>query len=291
MRAMNRKVQIASGSLLVVMLCSVEARGQVLGTNALIDVGGHRLRARTWGEGSPAVVLDSGMGESLETWKELPAQVAEMTTVVAYDRAGLGESELGPEPRDALSVARDLRALLKGLEVPPPYVLVGHSLGGLFVRAFADLYPGDVAALVFIDPTTEGMHESLKTEEGRADVMRQLEGETEGVKAEARGTPASLEQIAKIGPPPDVPAVVITAMAPVSIPEEYREEAAAAGMTDERLKALQQRKFQFHLRLASQMPRGEHLVTEESHHYIHYDQPDLVIGEIERLVEQSRAKD
>jgi len=229
------------------------------------------------------------MGEALETWKDLPARVAEVTTVVAYDRAGLGESELGPEPRDAMAVARDLRALLKGLEVPPPYVLVGHSLGGLHVRAFAKLYPDDVAAFVFIDPTTEGMHESLKTEEGRADVMRQLEGDTEGVKAEARGTPASLEQIAEIGAPPDVPAVVITAMAPVSIPEEYREEAAAAGMTDERLQALQQRKFQLHSHLASQLPQGEHLVTEQSHHYIDDDEPVLVMGEIERLVERIRS--
>lgn len=229
------------------------------------------------------------MGEALETWKDLPARVAEVTTVVAYDRAGLGKSELGPEPRDAMAVARDLRVLLRGLEVPPPYVLVGHSLGGLHIRAFAKLYPEEVAGFVFIDATTEGMHESLKTEEGRADVMRQLEGDTEGVKAEARGTPISLEQIAEIGAPPDVPAVVLTAMAPVSIPEEYREQAEAAGMTEQRLQALQQRKFQLHSHLASQLPQGEHLVAEQSHHYIHYDEPELVIGEIDRLIARIRA--
>lgn len=255
----------------------------------LIDVGGHRLRARSWGLGRPAVVLDSGMGEALETWKDLPAKIAEVTTVIAYDRAGLGESEMGPEPRDAMAVARDLRALLRGLEVPPPYVLVGHSLGGLHIRAFADLYPEEVAAFVFIDPTTEGMLESLKTEEGRADVMRQLEGETEGVKAEARGTPLSLEEIANLGAPPDVPAVVLTAMAPVSIPEEYRQEAAAAGMTEQRIRALQQRKFQLHSHLAAELPQAEHLVVEQANHYIHYDDPELVLGEIERLVAEFRS--
>ncbi len=257
-------------------------------TEHRIDVGGHHLTARTWGEGEPAVVLDTGMGESLETWKDLPLEIARTSRVVAYDRAGLGESELGPEPRDAMAVARDLRALLRGLEIPAPYVLVGHSLGGLHIRAFAELYPEEVAALVFIDPTTEGMHESLKTEEGRADVMRQLAGETEGVKAEARGTPASLEQIAEMGAPPDVPAVVLTAMAPISIPEEYRQQAEAAGMSEQRLDALQQRKYQLHTHLAAQLPQGDHLVTEKSHHYIHYDEPELVLGEIERLVQQVR---
>jgi len=259
------------------------------GEEHLIDAGGHRLRARVWGEGLPAVVLDSGMGESLETWKDLPSEIASVTTVIAYDRAGLGESELGPEPRDAMAIARDLRALLQGLEVPPPYVLVGHSLGGLHIRAFAALYPEDVAAFVFIDPTTEGMHESLKTEEGRADAMRQLEGDTEGVKAEARGIPSSLEQIAKLGAPPDVPAVVVTAMAPVSIPEEYRQEAAAAGMTEERIRALQQRKFQLHSHLVSELPQSEHLVAERANHYIHYDEPELILGEIERLVARVRS--
>ena len=279
---------LASGCLALASVAAFGGEGP--GEDHRIDVGGYSLRARVWGEGRPAVVLDSGMGESLETWKDLPVRLAETTTVVAYDRAGLGESELGPEPRDALAVARDLRRVLQGLEIQAPFVLVGHSLGGLHIRAFAHLYPDDVAALVFIDATTEDMHQSLKTEEGRADVMRQLEGDTEGVKAEARGTPASLAQIAQIGAPPDVPAVVLTAMAPVSIPEEYRQEAAAAGMTEERLQALQQRKFQLHSHLAAQLPQGEHLVAEKSHHYIHYDEPDLVIGEIERLVQAGRSK-
>lgn len=254
----------------------------------LVDVGGHKLRAQIWGEGRPAVVLDTGMGDSLEAWGELPGGLAGTTTVVAYDRAGIGESELGPEPRDATAVAQDLHQLLQALELAPPYVLVGHSLGGLHIRAYAELYPDEVAALAFIDATTEGMHQSLKTEEGRADVMRQLEGDTDGVKAEARGTPASLEQIEKIGAPPNVPAVVITAMAPVSIPEEYRAEAEAAGMTEERVRALQQRKFQLHTYLAAQLPQSEHVIADQANHYIHRDDPELVIREVVLLVEQVR---
>ena len=195
---------------------------------------------------------------------------------------------MGPEPRDATAVAKDLHQLLRALEIAPPYVLVGHSLGGRHIRAYAELFPDEVAALAFIDATTEGMHQSLKTEEGRADVMRQLEGDTDGVKAEARGTPASLEQIEKIGAPPDVPAVVITAMAPVSIPEEYRAEAEAAGMTEERIRALQQRKFQLHTHLAAQLPQGEHVIADQANHYVHRDDPALVIREIVRLVEQVR---
>ena len=274
------------------MVAALASTGSVLAGDSVedrfVDVGGHRLRARMVGSGQPAIVLDAGMGESLETWGDLAARLAGTSTVVAYDRAGLGESDLGPEPRDALAVARDLQRLLQGLGLAPPYVLVGHSLGGLHLRAFADLVPEEVAALVFIDATTEGMHQSLKTEEGRADVMRQLLDESEGVKAEARGMPSSLAQVEAMQAPPDVPAVVITATAPVSIPEEYREEAEAAGMTEERLRALQQRKFQLHAHLAAQLPQGEHVLAEESHHFVYRDQPDLVVDEIVRLVEQIR---
>lgn len=277
------------GSLSWVLAIVFASTGGAAGEDQRIDVGGRHLRARVVGEGLPAVILETGMGEPLETWRDLPDRLAETTMVITYDRAGLGESELGPEPRDAMAVAKDLRALLTGLAVPPPFILVGHSLGGLYIRAFAHLYPQEVGALVFIDATTEDMHQSLRTEEGRADVMRQLEGDTEGVEAEARGTPASLQQIAEIGPPPDVPAVVLSAMAPVTIPEEYTEEAAAAGMSEQRLEALQQRKFQLHSRLASQLPQGEHLVAAGSHHYIHHDEPDLVLGEIERLVARIRS--
>lgn len=130
-----------------------------------VDVGGFELQAQVLGQDaptqSPAVVFDAGGSNGIETWRQVPAAVAEHSRVVLYDRAGLGESDLGPAPRSARQVAQEMRSLLRGLDVEPPYLLVGHSLGGLHIRIYAALFPDEVAGFVFIDPTTEGMHRSL----------------------------------------------------------------------------------------------------------------------------------
>jgi pimeloyl-ACP methyl ester carboxylesterase len=101
------------------------------------------------GEGAPAVVFDGGIANLCG---ELQKRIASVTTVVTYDRAGYGPSEAGPSPRDSRTEANELRALLSGLGIPSPYVLVGHSLGCLNVEVYADLHPDEVADMVLLDP-------------------------------------------------------------------------------------------------------------------------------------------
>jgi pimeloyl-ACP methyl ester carboxylesterase len=117
----------------------------------LVDVGGHRLHLQCAGEGGPTVVLETGANGMSALWGWVQPEVAVHTRVCAYDRAGLGWSEPGPEPRDALHIARELRTLLRNAGEAPPYVLAGHSFGGLLVRVYADQYPEDVAGLVLLD--------------------------------------------------------------------------------------------------------------------------------------------
>jgi len=117
----------------------------------LVDVGGHRLHIQCAGEGRPIVVLETGALGFSAAWGWVQPQVAAHTRVCSYDRAGLGWSEPGPEPRDALRIARELRTLLRNAGETPPYVLVGHSFGGLLVRKYADWYPEDVAGLLLLD--------------------------------------------------------------------------------------------------------------------------------------------
>ena len=257
-----------------------------------VDVGGFELRAQVLGQDAtmttPTVVFDAGGSDGIEAWRELPSSIAAHSRVVVYERAGLGESDLGPEPRSARQVANELRALLRGLEVDPPYVLVGHSLGGLHIRIFADLFPGQVIGLVFLDPTTEGMHRSLWTEEGWKAFATQLESLPPGERAEHLALRDRLEELEAAGPPPDRPAVVISGMAPPHIPEEYREEAAAMGMTEERLRELQTMKHGFHARLAGQLPRGRHVEAKKSGHYVHWDEPELVTEAILEVLEEIR---
>ena len=120
-------------------------------TGRLIDVGGHRLYIECTGTGSPVVVLQSGLGESSSYWGRIAPALAPSTTVCAYDRAGHGRSDTVAAPQDGIALATDLHTLLERADVPGPYVLVGHSSGGPYVRAFAARYPDQIAGMVLLD--------------------------------------------------------------------------------------------------------------------------------------------
>ena len=119
---------------------------------SLIDVGGHQLHIYCTGEGAPAVVLEASASGMSAAWGLVQPEVARVTQVCSYDRAGLGWSEAGDRSYDPGRVPDELHALLRAAGVPPPYVLSGHSLGASFMRVFASRYAGEVAGLVEIDP-------------------------------------------------------------------------------------------------------------------------------------------
>lgn len=121
----------------------------------LVDIGGHRLHIHCQGEGSPTVVTECGHGTFSLAWTLVQEEVARFTRVCSYDRAGLGWSEPSPNARTASNIVEELHALLAQAGIKPPYVLVGHSIGGLFVRVYAHRYPDQVAGLVLDDPTHE----------------------------------------------------------------------------------------------------------------------------------------
>lgn len=106
----------------------------------LIDVGGRRLHLQCSGTGTPAVVLESGLGETAAYWGWIAAAVAHDTTVCVYDRAGRGWSDPPVHAQDGVAVTTDLHTLLERAHVPAPFVLVGHSSGAQYVRIFADRF-------------------------------------------------------------------------------------------------------------------------------------------------------
>src|SRR5918994_7561249 len=103
----------------------------------MVDVGGYSLHINCVGQGSPTVLLDGGLGDMSASWVRVQREVSDTTRVCAYDRAGMGWSEMGPEPRDAKQISSELHTLLKGANIEGPYVLVGHSFGGLYVRTYS----------------------------------------------------------------------------------------------------------------------------------------------------------
>jgi pimeloyl-ACP methyl ester carboxylesterase len=121
---------------------------------------GSRLNLICSGHGSPAVVFDAGDGDWSAAWALVQPRVAEWTTACSYDRAGLGFSAPGPRPRTLDRLAGELRDALRRRGVRGPYVLVGHAFGGYTVRAFADLFPDDVAGLVLIEPDSRDLEDS-----------------------------------------------------------------------------------------------------------------------------------
>jgi pimeloyl-ACP methyl ester carboxylesterase len=119
----------------------------------LIDVGGHRLHLNCTGSGSPTVVLEPGLGEVSSAMGWIAPVVARDTRVCVYDRAGRGWSDPADGPQDAVQTITDLHTLLDHAHIPGPYVLAGHSFGGLYILTFAATYPDQVAGMVLLDST------------------------------------------------------------------------------------------------------------------------------------------
>jgi pimeloyl-ACP methyl ester carboxylesterase len=286
--------RLAIGWLSVVtsLLVALPALAQVgaPSTTQMIDAGGLKLRAQIDGparEGQPTVVLVSAFGDSLETWKLVQPAVAQFARVVAYDRAGLGQSEADDAPPTPQRIANQLHALLQNAGIKPPYVLVGHSIGGPYVRMFAGLYPSEVAGLVYVDPSdftqTRADQLAIWTELGAGEAgmiatekaqWQQFAEAPPAVRAEAQVA----EQLYKNGwadfislpPVPDVPVVILMATK-VDMPPEVK---AVFG---------KQRIMHF-AKWAVDVSDGMLVMTGRSGHYIQQSEPELVTWAIRRAL-------
>ncbi|MCP4858800.1 MAG: alpha/beta hydrolase [Fuerstiella sp.] len=159
-----KRMAFVSVCLLGLASCSRRDRATDSQAPIRVNVGGKQLEILVEGtdKGLPTVILESGLGGRIGGWMKVRESLRGVTRVVSYHRAGIGGSQPGPRPRSAVHIAAELRSALQQLDVNPPYILVGHSIGGLYVRAFAGLHPDEVTALVLADPTME-FRESMTT--------------------------------------------------------------------------------------------------------------------------------
>jgi pimeloyl-ACP methyl ester carboxylesterase len=183
-------------------------------TSSLVSVGDHRLEVIAKGDGNPTVVFESGFAGGILLWRTVQDRVAELTRTIAYERAGLGRSEIGPEPRTAKQIAIELRELLERERIAGPIVLVGHSAGGMYARVFAHEYPKQIAALVLVDPATEGYYERLQTETPD-DWQNASTRMPVGPRQQWAALPAAISEAAAAWPLPPVPVVIFTAKKPL----------------------------------------------------------------------------
>src|SRR5579863_2194851 len=139
-------VVATQGNGLVIM----EIRGAAARTS-VVAAGRHRIEANVFGRGSPIVVIEPSFGGCAAEWRSIAETLAAQTTVVTYDRAPYGASSRASDGRTPADIAGDLHAVLQALSLSAPLVLVGFSVGGLYVRKYAALYPGDVAGMVLVE--------------------------------------------------------------------------------------------------------------------------------------------
>ena len=262
-----------------------------------INLGSHSLHAVVAGTGSPAVVFDGGIGARCEEYRELQNRIAETTAVVTYDRAGYGASEVGPLPRDSRSEVEELTALLARLEIPRPYILVGHSLGGLNAQVYAGLHPEEVAGMVLLDPPPlrfilgEEYAElasmaAQMTDEWQGVADRGLDSENGEERANAEFFQmlasehremfnSSARQASSIDSFGDIPLVVVASGVPNpmfgDVAESYQE--FWAGQSEA---------------LAAKSSSGKFVFAETSTHRLHDDADDLVVDRILSMVDSLR---
>jgi pimeloyl-ACP methyl ester carboxylesterase len=202
--------------------------------------------------------LEAGAGDESTTWQGIFQAVAQFTQVMTYDRAGLGHSDAAPRPRTAWQLTDDLQKLLRMAQLEGPYVLVGHSLGALISRLYAQRYPQDVAGLVLID----GPHPD-----------------------QGSRFASSLAQIDPAHRFGALPLVVVASGKPHALDMPDLPHAAALAF-DRAWDDMQQD-------LATLSTRGMHITAKHSGHYIHWDEPDLVVGAIHQIVRgiQNRSRE
>ncbi|MBI3886686.1 MAG: alpha/beta hydrolase [Opitutae bacterium] len=233
------------------------------------EVRGHRLEFARTGAGTPTVVFEAGLGDSMSVWADVLPGVSAFAPTFAYSRAGAGGSGLALERRDGARIVAELRALLQAQGVRPPYLLVGHSLGGLYQQLFARLYPAEVAGLVLVDSTHPDQNARFRA------ALPVRYAQTRAMLLLAAG-PMSLEssqiertgeQVRAAGPLPRVPTIVLSAT------------------QTSLLEGADFRKFFLTLQddLVAQTPGAEHWLAAHSGHYIQRDEPELVVRAIRQV--------
>ena len=276
----------------------------------LVDVAGRKTHIDCQGEGSPAVILNSGLGDTYLSWSKVQPQIAKFTRVCSYDRAGLGYSDSSSEPRTSKVIAQELHALLQAAGVAPPYILVGHSMGGFEVRLYASLYRDQVAGMVLVDSSHPDQENRLPLElknlEGSG--LREMEfleytmpfglprliglceddpvqraaecnfHNAREVVAEMKAVSESSAQTAATGSLGDMPLDVLS----------HDPEKPSSEFPPDLAKTVNEAWEKMQEEMAHLSSRGTQTIVKNSAHYIHIDQPQVVIDAVHAVVEQAR---
>lgn len=237
--------------------CSVSIKEKIDGGRC-VDIGGYQLYSQIYGKSKPLVIFDSGSGDDSTVWKDVVPEVSKFARVVIYDRAGLGKSD--PKPGNDSISSKDsvetLKMLLKKENVKPPYILVGHSRGGLNMQLFAEMYPQEVSGIVLVDSVSRNQTSHDPDPPKTSNYYR-----------EAISFDESREEVKKAGNFPHIPLIVLTAT------KQHGNED----------REILWRKWQREITQLS--PEGIQMFAWNSGHYIQKQQPELVVSAIYSVIQ------
>lgn len=233
-----------------------------------VQISDCKLYAKLVGEdiGKPTIIMDAGYGDFSKAWNSVIDDIAIISNVLIYDRAGLGESETSSNPRTSREMVKELKELLIEAKINPPYILVGHSFGGVNMRMFATKYQNEVCGLVLVDSTPEDYRERFLP------TMPQDFQQTYNTQFVYEGNydefMASLKQLKETSRKLNTPLIVLSAGKKAHYSTESQE-----------LWNEMQREI---LAISSD---GELVIAENSGHYIQNDQPEIVVSSIKKLMD------
>jgi pimeloyl-ACP methyl ester carboxylesterase len=305
-----RRQTLAKGfALLCLGLGSAGFAAAESGVDRLVQLSdGRRIHLACFGAGAPTVILESGLGLPMAAWDKVKSRLAADVRVCTYERAGYGTSDPGPMPRDAKHVASDLAALIKAAQLPPPFVLVGHSLGADFVRLFAAEHHAEVSGVVLIEPAFKDIDRKLALASPETGVAiakgNQIIEMCVGAVALGRTWTAADAEHAVCGPPPAPTSPLASPKTAQATISEFRNralsgaEVAAAIRRPLRIPlivltakrrlppsaAAQELITREHLAIARTSLRGQQRIVEGSGHVIQYDQPDAVVQAVDEVI-------
>jgi len=268
---------------------------------SLVELNGRKVHVLCAGEGSPTVILEAGLPGSSLTWMSVFSEIAELTRVCAYDRPGYGWSQPTTSPRTAETIVQELRVLLQSTDTQPPYILVGHSFGGLLMQLYATRFPNDFTGMVLVDSShPDQAHRTLDLQEidtisfamktlGPIGIVRLLfpvpagnpESRDVSVREQERellmtsrtlrtatremsGLRESLRQVTE--------STVGLGSKPLVVLSEGRRRA-------ESWQALQED-------LSRMSTNSEWQVVDGAGHFVQHDQPDVVVDAVRRVIEK-----
>lgn len=237
--------------------CTVTLIDKISGGKC-VDVGGYQLYARVFGKSSPVVIFDAGSGDDSTVWKTVAPEVSKFARVVIYDRAGLGKSDPKPgnNPISSQDTIDALNLLLTKENLKPPYILVGHSRGGLNMQLFTQKYPAEVAGVVLVDSVSRNQSSHDPDPPKTSNYYR-----------EAVTFDESRAQVKNSGHFPAVPLIVLT---------------ATKQHGDQKREALWK---QWQKEITQLSPQGKQIFAWNSGHYIQKQQPQLVIDAIYTVIQ------